>query len=641
MVLPKWPRTSRKAIAALGLAGLVVVGWRPALAFDFYWNKTTGNYADGANWDEQAVGFLAGRLPDAVNQEIASIINGGTAQVSSLISPSPGGIRLGSGPQNILTGTGTLSILTGGNLSTAVSAGDANGNIVVGEALNGVNGTGSLLMTGGTLTTPTAVTLGGAAASTLRLSGSSTLNMATATLGRDFRITGPNVVFNATGSVALQAGGGNGRYTAEITAATHSPIKSAGNISLGGQLAVSFIGVTPALGQTWTLADSATRSGAFTNAALGADLTVTGATAAIGSAFRLKSATGGNGQLLQLGLEQMLVLTVNRDTGAITLRNPTGAPVTQLTGYEVTSPRGSLLASYKGISGAPAGNAGWEKAPMNSTTGLAEFKPAGSFNVSSAATSVSLGTGFSETAYALGAGVGGLGTNGEDLTFNYTSFGGAVVRGQVEYTGSQLTNNIALVINASGAASLKNDTPLSLSIDGYSITSSTGALSGAAWNSLADRAEARFNDWQETPATATAISETNPLETNVLTIAPGESFSLGDIGDFSTEAARAGLGLKFILGEEAAFRFGSIVLSTSLAGDFDGNSRVDGNDFLLWQRGGSPTPNSAGDLATWRANFGMTAATSAASAVPEPASALLLMAATGLVALRRRRTIVS
>jgi hypothetical protein len=31
---------------------------------------------------------------------------------------------------------------------------------------------------------------------------------------------------------------------------------------------------------------------------------------------------------------------------------------------------------------------------------------------------------------------------------------------------------------------------------------------------------------------------------------------------------------------------------------------VDGNDFLVWQRGGSPTPNSPVDLTTWRNNFG-------------------------------------
>ena len=61
-------------------------------------------------------------------------------------------------------------------------------------------------------------------------------------------------------------------------------------------------------------------------------------------------------------------------------------------------------------------------------------------------------------------------------------------------------------------------------------------------------------------------------------------------------------------------------------GDFDGDDDVNGRDFLAWQRGQSPSPLSAGDLATWQANYGAGGLTAAASAVPEPASALLLLA---------------
>jgi acetyl esterase/lipase len=60
------------------------------------------------------------------------------------------------------------------------------------------------------------------------------------------------------------------------------------------------------------------------------------------------------------------------------------------------------------------------------------------------------------------------------------------------------------------------------------------------------------------------------------------------------------------------------------AGDFDGDLDVDGEDFLKWQRGESFTPFSAADLADWEANYGADAP-SAATAVPEPATALLLL----------------
>jgi hypothetical protein len=60
--------------------------------------------------------------------------------------------------------------------------------------------------------------------------------------------------------------------------------------------------------------------------------------------------------------------------------------------------------------------------------------------------------------------------------------------------------------------------------------------------------------------------------------------------------------------------------------DFDADGDVDGRDFLVWQRGGSPTPLSAGDLADWQGSYGvgsLKAVSTAAEAaspvsVPEP-----------------------
>ena len=78
----------------------------------------------------------------------------------------------------------------------------------------------------------------------------------------------------------------------------------------------------------------------------------------------------------------------------------------------------------------------------------------------------------------------------------------------------------------------------------------------------------------------------------------------------------------------------------SLAGDYDANGVVDGNDFLLWQRtfGSTVTVGSgadgsgngsidAADLDLWRSNFGAggSSASPAAASVPEPSSVSLLL----------------
>ncbi len=65
-----------------------------------------------------------------------------------------------------------------------------------------------------------------------------------------------------------------------------------------------------------------------------------------------------------------------------------------------------------------------------------------------------------------------------------------------------------------------------------------------------------------------------------------------------------------------------------LPGDFDLDNDVGGVDFLLWQRGFSPDPLSAGDLSDWQEFFGTQLSTSqiAVLAVPEPATTSLMAA---------------
>ena len=69
--------------------------------------------------------------------------------------------------------------------------------------------------------------------------------------------------------------------------------------------------------------------------------------------------------------------------------------------------------------------------------------------------------------------------------------------------------------------------------------------------------------------------------------------------------------------------------SASLAGDYNHDGKVTAADYVVWKNGGSPTPNSPADYATWRANFGKSAGSGAGglsnSLVPEPTSTMLVL----------------
>jgi T5SS/PEP-CTERM-associated repeat protein len=74
---------------------------------------------------------------------------------------------------------------------------------------------------------------------------------------------------------------------------------------------------------------------------------------------------------------------------------------------------------------------------------------------------------------------------------------------------------------------------------------------------------------------------------------------------------------------------------SGIPGDFDEDGDVDGADFLIWQRGGSPAPNSPTDLAVWRSNFGAPQV-AVSAAVPEPGVFVLIATPSLLLALARR-----
>jgi hypothetical protein len=88
--------------------------------------------------------------------------------------------------------------------------------------------------------------------------------------------------------------------------------------------------------------------------------------------------------------------------------------------------------------------------------------------------------------------------------------------------------------------------------------------------------------------------------------------------------------------DNAIFKDFSVVVedASGQEGDFNGDEAVDGRDFLVWQRGGSPNALSAGDLALWQTHYGV-GGLAAITSVPEPASILLLIIGTVAVTGRK------
>lgn len=99
----------------------------------------------------------------------------------------------------------------------------------------------------------------------------------------------------------------------------------------------------------------------------------------------------------------------------------------------------------------------------------------------------------------------------------------------------------------------------------------------------------------------------NEAEPNVLSL--GEVEVLGMAGVPATDQRGAGYE-RVVNGRVDIGAFEVQFLSA----DFDVDGDVDGRDFLLWQRGGSPTPFSSTDLEDWQDHYGEPEALSALSA---------------------------
>jgi hypothetical protein len=278
----------RRSDARLRAAVLVL----PALLYPSRAEAVDSQYQgpDLGNWNVDA-NWSTGFVPDAAFDEVGAINNHANVFVNSAIPMQAGGVKLGQAAGQ----SGGLRIQHTGVLR-CVATQTETGAIIVGGA-----GHGGLTIHGGTLT-GRSLSLGGAAGSAVTLADSARLLISpgAADLQRITTIIGPGMDFSAAGGLTL---GGTSTLIGDIrNSALHSPIKTAGAATLGGTFRPIFTGVTPMLGNTWSIIDAASIAGSFT-------LDTSGAPALPpGQGYALIQSSGGvNGRLLQLTVATQLV----------------------------------------------------------------------------------------------------------------------------------------------------------------------------------------------------------------------------------------------------------------------------------------------------------------------------------------------
>lgn len=359
-----------------------------------------------------------------------------------------------------------------------------------------------------------------------------------------------------------------------------------------------------------------------------------------------------------------VVLNVDQANGQVRIVNTSATETVTLNGYDIRSTQ-SAGSTTDGL----LNPAGWGKLATTVGNGwLATNFPSSELLLETNANNVlSLGPGASQSLGAAfttnGAVIGaaqfrvGFGNEYRDVAFQYTDAGNGslVTSGAVNYSNRVFNNLVLDVQPGTGNIQLKNESSVAVVIEAYTITSAAGSLN-TNWNGLSDTVA----NWEKNIATNQALAEVSKLNPASnpgaplapLTINGGATYDLGTA--FNIGGAQD-LSFRFLLTSDVAgdgFAGEVRYAAAGLSGDYNGDARVDGADFLLWQRSynASVAPGTgadgsgngtvdAADLTLWKSNYGTTSggATVAAAAVPEPASVALGMAAIAMTCLTARR----
>jgi hypothetical protein len=617
--------------ALLGILGAS----QQATAADVVWNVVgPAEFNVAGNWLPNT------NVPSYLNDDIAIITNGGTAFVAT-VPDGPAALVLGRDAAT----TGTLEVRNLGVLNVNQFT-TGNGSITVGSA-----GRGTLrVLPGGTLNTVLstvggtngALVSGNNAANTIVLGAAAGAGTANVSITGVTTLGGTTQVFKNTAwtvnNTAINLGA-TSVYAPVIdgpAAANLAKLDSGtATTTLGGTLKPTF-SVTPSIGSTWDVLHAANFAGAF------ASVQGTG----LGPGQRLKSSiVGTTGDFnVQITVEQVLSLQINRNTRGVTLANP-GVTALAFDVYAIQSAAGQLVpAKWTSLDDQNVLGGDWLESTGSNANHLSEVKPAGTATMNGA-TSVNMGEIYKpNTSPPFGT------PNGDDITLTYAKTDGTLISGEVTYTGITGINNFVLQVDpVTGKAQMKNTSSYNIAIDSYSITSEKNALTSGTWTSFDDQ---NIGDWLENASSnAGKLSEVKPT-TSTMMVGGISTVQLGAI--FNTTGERD-LVFQFLQPGQATPMTGVVIYESFGNADFDSDGDVDGQDFLRLQRNLGATGASAtlangnangdtvinaADLQILREQFGNVrpaAAVGAASAVPEPSACALLCVAVVLTGGARRR----
>ena len=331
-----------------------------------------------------------------------------------------------------------------------------------------------------------------------------------------------------------------------------------------------------------------------------------------------------------------LTLRVDRTTGEVIAINTSNVTNVTLDGYAINSLAGQLNpAAWATLDQQGMGD--WIAANP-STHLLSELRTTGSITISPGQ-QLSLGQVFAPAPpAAFGA------KSPDDLQFQYSATGSQTFDGIVQYTGVARNSTLTLVVDpATGRTLLRNDTPFAPAIEGYLITSASGALlpANGFWSSLHDQG-AGGGSWIEANPTASQVAE---LNAGSFSLAASSVFDLGKL--FNTTHAHE-LAFLFLLAGQSSPMLGTVVFEPiGIPGDYNHDGSVDAADYVVWRnsQGQSVSPGETADgnydgqvnqldYQIWRSHFGEATASTAltlAATLPEPASFTCVVCGTCLL----------